>query len=91
MVCLKMMCMPDNCALSLSEVKGETAKDKILTKIMNLVYVGAWPADPDIKPFGKFREEFLAFEGIYYAEIVLSFQLLLRGGFGGLLMNVMWV
>ncbi len=36
--------VPDNCALSLSEVKEETAKDKILTKIMNLVYVGAWPS-----------------------------------------------
>jgi hypothetical protein len=50
--------MPDNCALSLSEVKEEMAKDKILTKIMNLVHVGAWQADADIKPFEKFLEEF---------------------------------
>jgi hypothetical protein len=70
--------MPDNCALSLSEVKKETAKDKILTKIINLVHVGAWPADADIKPFEKFREVSKVF---YCAEIVLSFQLLLRSGF----------
>ena len=75
--------IPDNCALSLSEVKEETAKDKILTKIINLVHVGAWPADADIKPFEKFREEFSVFEAkvFYCAEIVLSFQLLSRSGF----------
>ena len=56
--------MPDNCALSLSEVKEETAKYKILTKIMNLVHVGAWQADADIKPFEKFLEDFSVFEGI---------------------------
>jgi hypothetical protein len=33
--------MPDKKMICLSEVKEETAKDKILTKIMNLVHVGA--------------------------------------------------
>ena len=47
--------MPDNCALLLSEVREETAKDKTLIKIMNLVHSGAWSVDPDIKPFGPFR------------------------------------
>jgi hypothetical protein len=31
---------------------------------MNLVHVGAWPADAGIKPFEKFRDEFSVFEGI---------------------------
>jgi hypothetical protein len=31
---------------------------------MNLVHVGAWQADADIKPFEKFLEEFSVFEGI---------------------------
>lgn len=56
--------MPDNCALSLSEVKEETAKDKTLAKIMNLVHSGAWSVDIDIKPFERFREEFSVYEGI---------------------------
>ena len=28
----------------------------------------AWPADADIKPFEKFREEFSVFEGILLRE-----------------------
>ena len=56
--------MPDNCALSLSEVKEEMAKDKTLAKIMNLVHSGAWSVDIDIKLFERFREEFSVYEGI---------------------------
>ena len=56
--------MPGNCALLLSEVREETAKDKTLTKIMNLVHSGAWSEDADIKPFEPFREEFSVYDGI---------------------------
>ena len=56
--------MPDNCALLLSEVREETAKDKTLIKIMNLFHSGAWSVDADIKPFEPFREEFSVYDGV---------------------------
>ena len=56
--------MPGNCALLLSEVREETAKDKTLIKIMNLVHSGAWSVDADIKPFEHFRDEFSVYDGI---------------------------
>ena len=52
--------MPDNCVLLLSEVREEMAKDKT----MNLVHLGAWSVDADIKPFEPFRQEFSVYDSI---------------------------
>ena len=73
--------MPDNCPLLLSEVREETAKDKTLIKIMNLVHSGAWSVDADIKPFEPFREEFSVYDGILLRGDALSFQRLFKTNF----------
>ena len=54
----------DCCALLLSEVKEETAKDKTLIKIIDLIHSSAWSADIDIKPFQSFRDELSVYEGM---------------------------
>ena len=54
----------DCCALLLSEMKEETAKDKTLIKIIDLIHSSAWSADTDIKPFQSFRDELSVYEGM---------------------------
>ena len=56
--------VPDACALSLSEVKAETKKDNILSRILSLVQADSWSTEVGIKPFNAYREELSAYKGI---------------------------
>ena len=75
--------VPDACALSLLEVKAETKKDKILSRVLSLVQASSWSTEVGIKPFNadKTIKSFQPIRVFYYGGIALWYQHLFKNEF----------
>lgn len=51
-------------ALSFADLRAATAKDKILSVLLNLIQSGTWSADENIKPFRLLRDQLSVYDGI---------------------------